>query len=309
MNSLVIGSRGSALALAQTHSIAAQIRALSPGLDVKVKVIKTTGDRLIGSPLFALAEETKGLFVKEIEQALIEGSIDLAVHSLKDLPSELPEGLCLGATPVREEPWDVLVSSRTLSSLEDLPTGARIGTSSLRRKVQLATHRPDLQIEPVRGNIDTRIRKLRENRFDAIVLAAAGLCRLDLEHHISYRFPPEEMVPAIGQGALAIELREKDSAVIRIVNELNHSATRECVLAERAFLEGMGGGCQLPMGAYAVNNQHQSVFFAFLSNPSGTRMIKQTFVGSATDLNVLVERAVDEFRAQGSDRLLGEKLE
>ena len=306
MNSLVIGSRGSALALTQTNSIADQVRNLHPCLDIRVQVIKTTGDRLSQSPLASLAEETKGLFVKEIEEALLAGSIDLAVHSLKDVPTDLPEGLCLGCTPIREEPWDVIVSNHPISSLKDLARRARIGTSSLRRKIQLKSQRPDLKIEPIRGNIDTRIRKLRENQFDAIVLAAAGLHRLGLERHISYRFSADEMVPAIGQGCLAVEIREDDAEVRGILEGLNHLATEECVSAERIFLKAMGGGCQLPMGAFALCDQLQSRFFAFLSSPSGSRIIKQTFVGAVTDLASLVEQAVNEFRSQGSDKILRE---
>jgi hydroxymethylbilane synthase len=255
----------------------------------------------------SLAEESKGLFVKEIEQALLDGSIDLAVHSLKDVPTDLPDGLCLASTPLREEPWDALISNHPLTSLKDLPEGARIGTGSLRRQIQLGFQRPDLQIEPIRGNIDTRIRKLRENQFDAVVLAAAGLRRLNVEQQISYRFSAEEIVPAVGQGCLALEVREKDTAVREIVERLNHRATNDCVFAERAFLKAMGSGCQLPLGAYAVIEQGQSKLFAFLSSPSGSQIIKQAFWGAASELNNMVGNAIREFRAQGSERILGDR--
>ncbi len=306
MNSIVIGSRGSPLALAQTNSIADRLRRLQPALAVAVKVIKTTGDRFATSPLTTLAGDTKGLFVKEIEEELLAGSIDLAVHSLKDVPTDLPTGLCLGAIPEREEPWDALVCEDLISSLSELPRGAKVGTSSLRRRLQLLARRPDLEIVPVRGNIDTRIRKLREGQLDGIVLAAAGLCRLNLGDRISYRFPIEEMVPAIGQGCLALEIREDNDPVLEVIKDLDHSTTRRCVSAERIFLERMGGGCQVPIGAYAVSNPKQSRFVAFLASPSGVRTISHTFLGGPGALEKLVEEAVDSFRAQGSDSLLRE---
>jgi hydroxymethylbilane synthase len=294
------------LALAQTNSIAAAIRVIHPDLEVAVSVIKTTGDKFTASSLSALAEDTKGLFVKEIEEALLAGSVDLAVHSLKDVPTELPEGLCLGVTPEREEPWDALVSNQPLCSLDELPRGAKVGTSSLRRKFQLASLRPDLEIVPIRGNIDTRIRKLREKQFDGIVLAAAGLSRLRISNLFSYKFPVEEMVPAIGQGCLALEVREDNDSVKRLIQSLDHPKTRESVNAERFFLKCMGGGCQVPMGAYTELNQDQAQFFAFLASPRGDRTIKQSYVGRSDRLDDLVEEAVTSFRTQGSESLMKE---
>lgn len=306
MNSLVIGSRGSQLALAQTNLVAGSIRTSHPGLEVAITVIKTTGDRFAASSLSALAQDTKGLFVKEIEEALLAGTIDLAVHSLKDVPTEVPAGLCLAITPEREEPWDAFVSNRPLTSLDEVPPEAKVGTSSLRRKLQLASLRPDLEIVPIRGNIDTRIRKLREGQFDGIILAAAGLSRLGFDDLITYTFSVEEMVPAIGQGCLALEVRENDAPVLRIIKNLDHANTKKSVNAERLFLKRMGGGCQVPMGAYAALSQDKAEFFAFLASPAGDRSIKKSFVGSSVQLNNLVDEAVASFRSLGSDDLMKE---
>jgi hydroxymethylbilane synthase len=279
---------------------------LHPDLQVSIKVIRTTGDQFAAASLSALAEETKGLFVKEIEEALLAGVIDLAVHSLKDVPTQLPDGLSLEIIPARGEPWDALISNRKIQSLDQLPGGARVGTSSLRRKIQLACRRPDLLITPIRGNVDTRIRKLREGTFDAVILAAAGLSRLELSRLITFRFAVEEMVPAIGQGCLALETREGDAAVLETIQDLDHPLTKKCVTVERVFLEKMGGGCQVPMGAYAFLNQEQSRFSAFVASPDGRQVIKHTFVGNVSDLESLVSEAVDFFRARGGDRLLRE---
>lgn len=306
MNSIVIGTRGSPLALAQANSIADQINHLDPDVEVAIQVIKTTGDRFSASPLSKLAQDTKGLFVKEIEESLLDGSIDLAVHSLKDVPTELPEGLRIGVTPKREEPWDAVVSKDPLVSLAELPAGAKVGTSSPRRAIQLAEQRSDLQILPVRGNIGTRIDRLREDGFDAIVLAAAGLRRLKLENLIAFCLTVEEMVPAIGQGCLALETRTEDAGVLKLIKQLDHPDTRECASAERRFLHQMGGGCQFPMGAYAAIDQNQSRFFAFFASPSGSKVLKESFVGGPDELEHLVETAVSSFRAQGSDSFLKE---
>ena len=305
MNSLVIGSRGSQLARAQSNSIAAKIRTHHPDLVVHIKEIKTTGDKFANSLLSTLAGEAKGLFVKEIEEALLEGSIDLAVHSLKDVPTALPEGLCLGATPEREEPWDAFVSTQPVLSLDELAQGARIGTSSLRRKIQLAIRRPDLEIVPLRGNIDTRIRKLREEQLDGIILAAAGLSRLKMDTAIAFRFSADEMVPAIGQGCLALEVREQDSRVMDVIKDLNHSITQACVSAERVFLDRMGGGCQVPMGAYAVIRGNHSEFAVFVASESGKQSIRETFIGKRGELMNLVDEAVNSLLTQGGARLLG----
>ena len=266
-----IATRGSALALAQANMVLAQLRAAFPGELFELQIIKTTGDKLQTASL-ASANLPKGLFTKEIEDALLNGQADLAVHSLKDLPTELPAGLQLGAVSVRVDVRDVLITRRDLalnsqpSTLNSLPPGATVATSSTRRRAQLLDHRPDLNIVPIRGNVGTRLRKLAEQpELHAIVLAAAGLERLHFSHDGSAELsgpdiPPglmasaiavEEMLPCVGQAALGIEIRENDARLERIVAALNHPDTQACVTAERAFLRGMGGGCQMAVGAYA----------------------------------------------------------
>ena len=240
--SLIIGSRGSQLALWQANFIAAELKKL--GTESLIKVIKTTGDHLQTMSLTQAGG--KGLFTKEIEEALLTGLIDLAVHSLKDLPTESPEGLTIAAVPERADPRDAIVGC----SLAQLPRGARVGTSSGRRASQLRILRPDLQIEPIRGNVDTRLRKLKEGQFEAIVLAAAGLHRLGLSHEITEILSPEQSCPAPGQGALGIQTREDDPAR-KICEQLDHLPTRRAVACERTVLATLGGGCQLPLGAFA----------------------------------------------------------
>jgi hydroxymethylbilane synthase len=239
---LKIGSRGSDLALWQARHIAARLSSL--GIDAAIQVIKTTGDHLQTASLVQAGG--KGLFTKEIEDALLNGTVDLAVHSLKDLPTENTPGLLIAAIPEREDPRDALLGAK----LEDLPRGARVGTSSGRRVAQLRLLRPDLRIDPIRGNVDTRIRKLKEGQFEAITLAVAGLRRLGLDHEIAQIFTPFEMCPAPGQGALAVQTRQEGDAAA-ICSRLNHEPTAEAVKCERAVLSALGGGCQLPVGVFA----------------------------------------------------------
>lgn len=306
MKQLTIGSRGSKLALAQTHLVRSLLQREYPTLNVKVRAIRTTGDKLTVTPLSRLAGENKGLFVKEIEEALLDRSIDLAVHSLKDLPTELPDGLTLGAIPRREDPRDALVAGKPLGSLHELPDGSKIGTSSLRRETQLRHLRPDLEIVPVRGNVDTRIRKVETEGLAAVVLAVAGLRRLKLDDHISLVFRAEQMIPAIGQGALGLEVRAGDEEVEELVSRLDDRNTRLAVEAERAFLDVMGGGCQVPMGAYAVVADGRARLAAFVASPSGGQMIRDTVEGSEEDLQSLATRLAREFREQGADAILAE---
>ncbi|MDQ2834548.1 MAG: hydroxymethylbilane synthase, partial [Acidobacteriota bacterium] len=239
---LTIGSRGSHLALWQARHVAGLLE--QAGVETRIEIIKTTGDHLQTASLVQAGG--KGLFTKEIEDALLAGTIDLAVHSLKDLPTETPEGLMIAAIPKREDPRDALAGKR----LKDLAEGARVGTSSGRRAAQLRVLRPDIRIEPVRGNVDTRLRKLKEGQYDAIMLAAAGLCRLGLEGEIAEILSPEVMCPAAGQGALAIETRTGDEAY-EICRALDHAQSFQAVTCERAALSALGGGCQLPVGAFA----------------------------------------------------------
>src|SRR5271157_4756059 len=239
---LTIGSRGSQLALWQSHHIAGCLKAL--GVETRIEIIRTTGDRLQTASLAQAGG--KGLFTKEIEEALLAGQIDLAVHSLKDLPTDSPEGLDLAAIPVRQDPHDALVGF----TLAQLPPGARVGTSSQRRSAQLLLLRPDLVIEPIRGNVDTRLRKVKEGQYAASLLAVAGLRRLGLEQEISQVFSTQEMCPAPGQGALAVQTRAHGEAK-DICCQLDHVATRQAVTCERVLLAALGGGCQLPVGALA----------------------------------------------------------
>jgi hydroxymethylbilane synthase len=258
---MVIGSRGSALALWQARYIAARLESL--GVETRIEIIRTTGDKIQDVPLAKVGG--KGLFTKEIEEALLAGAIDLAVHSMKDVPVELPAGLTLAAIPEREDPRDAIVGA-------SLSAAKKIGTSSLRRAAQLRALR-DVEIETLRGNVDTRLRKLEEGRCDAIVLAAAGLRRLGWEDRIREWIPVEIMCPAPGQGALAIETRVAGEAR-EIARRLDHAETRRAVEAERAFVAVLGGGCQLPIGAYAVLEGGAIHLRAVVASPDGSRLIK-----------------------------------
>ena len=241
---LVIATRGSQLALWQAEHVKACLESLEPGLNISLRVIKTRGDIILDVPLSKVGG--KGLFVKEIEEALLDGSADLAVHSIKDVPMVLPEGLVLGCVPQREICVDCLLSNR-YASLDELPQGARVGTSSLRRQAQLLNLRPDLEILSLRGNVDTRLRKMKEGEYDAIVLASAGLKRLGLSADRMHHFEAASFVPAVGQGALGIECRGDDSEVLELLSRMEHRPTRICVEAERGFLAGLDGGCQVPI--------------------------------------------------------------
>lgn len=304
MKEVVIGSRGSRLALWQANRVKADLEEAHQGLPIRIEIIKTTGDKLTDVALAKIGG--KGIFVKEIEEALLDGRIDLAVHSLKDVPTELPDGLSLSAVPTREDPRDVLVGPTPLDGVEALPPGARIGTGSLRRSVQLLHLRPDLQIQPLRGNVDTRLRKLEEESLDGIVLAAAGLKRLGFAQRITYSFPLAEMTPAIGQGALGIETRARDERVHALLAPLEHAETRACVQEERAFLLAMGGGCQVPMGAHARIEDGSASFLAFVAGPSSGRLVRHTAKGQASDLAGLREAVTDRLLSDGAQSLLDE---
>jgi hydroxymethylbilane synthase len=266
MATLVIGSRGSQLALWQAHYIAARLK--QSGVETRIEIIRTTGDHLQTASLAQTGG--KGLFTKEIEDALLDGSIDLAVHSLKDLPTETPSGLAIAAIPERESPFDAIVGS----TLANLPLGARVGTSSNRRGAQLRILRPDLMIHPIRGNVDTRLRKQKSGEFDAILLAAAGLRRLGLEQEIAEVFLPEQICPAPGQGALAVETRADDEA-FGVCRRLNHAPTEQSVICERTVLAALGGGCQLPVGVFAQPGMQAS---AIVVAPDGSRFLRESAV-------------------------------
>ena len=268
---IVIGSRGSQLALWQARHIAARLEEL--GEQTRIEIIKTTGDKITDVPLAQVGG--KGLFTKEIEEALLAGSIDLAVHSLKDMPAALPAGLTLAAFPKREDPRDALIG-RTLAELR---SGDKVGTSSLRRAAQLHALGLGLAIETLRGNVDTRLRKLDGGQYDAIVLAAAGLRRLGWENRITELLDPAVMCPAPGQGALAIETRDDGRAVQQLAVKLDHAETRAAVTAERALLAVLEGGCQVPIGAYAQLEGSSIHLRAIVASPDGQRVIRDSICG------------------------------
>lgn len=259
MKPLIIGTRGSPLALAQVELVSGYLHQAHPGLEIQRHIIKTSGDKFADVSLATAGG--KGLFTKEIEDQLLAGTIDIAIHSLKDLPTVLPPGLTLGAVPVREDPRDVFIS-KTCRTVDDLPKGAYVASSSVRRRAQLLARRPDLHIEEIRGNVDTRIRKLRESAtLEATILAAAGLNRLNMWPNLTglhcQKLELDVMIPAVGQGAIGVECREADAETRRLLSAIEHADTRACVEAERAFLRSLGGGCQVPFPAYAriVNGQ------------------------------------------------------
>ncbi|MDE3166093.1 MAG: hydroxymethylbilane synthase [Acidobacteriota bacterium] len=292
---LVIASRGSQLALWQAHWVEGQLKAL--GHEVRIEIIKTTGDKITDVPLAKVG--TKGLFTKEIEEALLDGRADLAVHSLKDLPTELPEGLVLAAVPEREDPRDAVVGKR----LDELAQGARVGTSSLRRSAQLRQLRPDLAIESVRGNLDTRLRKLDEGQYDAILLAAAGLKRLGWAGRIAEILETERMCSAVGQGALAIETRAA-GAGFDAVRALDHAATHAAVRAERGVLASLGGGCQVPIGAHATVEGERVRVRAIVASPDGSEMIRGVAEGAIAEAEATGRGLGAELLDRGARRIL-----
>lgn len=307
MRKIVVGTRQSALALTQTGQVVDQLRELCRRLEIdcefEIKKIVTKGDRILDVTLSKVGG--KGLFVKEIEQALLDEEIDLAVHSMKDMPWELPEGLMIGAIPLREDPRDCLIT-REARGLDDLPHGAKVGTSSLRRSSQLQYLRPDLNIESVRGNIDSRLKKLESEGFDAILLAAAGLHRIGWKDRITAYLSPEQSLPAVGQGALCIECRSKDAFVLGLMEHYNDKKTAVAVSAERSFLGRLNGGCQVPIGAYATlreeGGQAEITLTGMVGSPDGKQMLKETMTG--TDPEVLGRKLAEALIAQGADDIL-----
>ena len=275
MARLRIGSRGSQLALWQANHIADLLRAR--GHEVELEIIKTTGDKILDVALAKVG--TKGMFTKEIEEALAEGRVDLAVHSLKDLPTELAPGFEIAAVTTRENPRDVFCS-RKYARIEELPRGARVGTSSLRRQAQLKALRPDLQLYPLRGNVDTRLRKLAEGEYEAIILAAAGLNRLGKTELVKQVIPADVMCPAAGQGALGIEIRAGDSATHQHLAFLDDPAARASTTSERALLKKLGGGCQVPIGAFAEARNGHVLLSAIVAHPDGSKVLRETGEGS-----------------------------
>lgn len=304
VDKITIGTRGSQLAVWQAHWVKSRIEKHYPGLEVAITIISTKGDRVLDVSLPKLGEQGKGLFTKELEDAIFEHRVDLAVHSLKDLPTELPNGLGIGAICEREDVRDALVARAPIKSVSELPERSIIGTSSLRRQAQLLRARPDLVIEPVRGNVDTRLRKLDEGSFDAIVLAAAGLHRLGHVNRITEHLSEDFMLPAVGQGALAIETRADDGVVNEIVNSLDHEATRLACRAERAFLKGLGGGCLVPIAAHATIEGGLIDMTGLVASPDGSEAVRDRQTGPASDAEAIGQRLADELLSRGADRIL-----
>jgi hydroxymethylbilane synthase len=294
-----VGTRQSALALTQTQWVMDRLRKLQPDWEWRVEKILTKGDRILHVTLSKLGG--KGLFIKEIEGALLEGRIDLAVHSMKDLPAEMPEGLAIAAVTPREDPRDCLIS-RSGAGLDELPAGAVVGTSSLRRQAQVLVRRPDLVVKPVRGNVETRLRKLEEGQFDAIVLARAGLSRLGLEDRITEVLTVDKMVPAVGQGALAVQCRGGDESVFRLIRRINDPETEKAVRAERAFLHAFQGGCHLPVAAYAQVEGEKVLLDGLVASPDGRRVLRDRQEGNGAE--EVGCRLAEKLLRQGADEIL-----
>jgi hydroxymethylbilane synthase len=297
----MVGSRGSALALVQTQLTIEKLRALFPKNEFAVMRIQTEGDR---RPEDALAQiGGKGVFTREIEQALLADRIDLAVHSLKDLPTELPEGLIIGAVLERADPRDVLVSRGNLQ-LAELPQAALLGTDSPRRKVQLLAYRRDFRVLSLRGNVDTRLRKLDEGQYDAIVLAAAGLTRLGLQNRVTEYLSLDVMLPAPGQGVLAIEVREGDDRIRELIRPLDHAPTRAAITAERAFLQHLGGGCRVPIAAYAQLAHSQLHIKGLIASEDDTQFFRDKLSGDPALPEEIGRKLAARLMTQGAHKLL-----
>jgi hydroxymethylbilane synthase len=316
MSKLILGTRGSKLALAQSEMIAARLRALHPGLAVELQIISTKGDRVLDVALSAVGD--KGLFVKELEQALLDREVDLCVHSCKDLPSLIPPGLAIAAFPERADPRDVLVVPDTAAGrggLDALRHGAVVGTSSLRRGCQLRALRPDLELRDVRGNVDTRLRKLAEGQYEALVLATAGVVRLGLlgadgrlvsdgAAFRAYPIPADLMLPAVAQGTLAIECRADDAATLAFLAPLDHAPTRATALAERAFLRRLEGGCQVPIAAHATLEGDRVALRGLVGSLDGVAVVRGELAGEPGDAERLGAELAEDLIARGAGEIL-----
>ncbi|WP_322822341.1 hydroxymethylbilane synthase [Chloroflexus sp.] len=313
MARLLLGTRGSALARVQSEWVADALRTAFPSLEVDLRIISTTGDRVLDVALSAVGD--KGLFVKELEHALLAGEVDLCVHSAKDMPTVTPDGLVLAAFPVRVDPRDVLVVRQAGlgTDLASLPAGARVGTSSLRRTSQVRHHRPDLQLTDVRGNVDTRLRKLASGQYDALILAAAGLRRLGLwdgspgaqiGEAVVYPLEPSVMLPAVAQGILAIETRADDEATRTLVESLDNPAARSAALAERALLRRLEGGCQIPVAAHAVVTDTGMYLRGMVATLDGSTLVFAEQTGDPAQAEVLGMAVAEELLARGGDAIL-----
>ena len=305
MKKVTIATRGSQLALWQAEHIKSRLMAQYEGLEVELLILKTKGDIILDVPLAKVGG--KGLFVKEIEEALLAGTADLAVHSMKDVPMVLPEGLTLGAVPEREICTDLFLSEK-YAALEELPQGAKLGTSSLRRQSQALALRPDLEVAMLRGNVETRLRKMKEGQYDAIILARAGVKRLGLGASLQQDLTPPSFLPAVGQGALGIEIREDRPEMRELVAFLDHMPTRLCVTAERAFLRRLDGGCQVPIAAHAVLDGEELVLEALVADPLGKVVFRDTVRCAATleEADAAGQKLAEKLLADGADKILAE---
>ncbi len=306
-NKVVIGTRGSKLALWQAEWVKAELQRMNPGLEIELNKIKTTGDKILDVPLAKVGG--KGLFVKEIEEALLRNEADLAVHSMKDVPTDFPAELHLAVICKREDPRDAFIArsaAPAAKSFRELPPGATVGTSSLRRACQLLSIRPDLRIKQLRGNLETRFRKLDEGQFDAIILAAAGVKRLGWEQRITGVIGPETSLPAIGQGAIGIECRITDRFINDLIAPLNHTETALCVRAERALLKRLQGGCQVPIAAYAVIVDGRLLMDGLVGSVTGDRIIREHLEGKPEDGESVGKMLAETLLSKGADKILSE---
>ncbi|MBR9985210.1 MAG: hydroxymethylbilane synthase [Desulfosarcina sp.] len=301
MGTITIGTRGSQLALWQANWVKEAVNRNHPDLTIELVIIKTKGDKILDVPLAKVGG--KGLFVKEIEEALLDGRIDLAVHSMKDMPADIPVGLCIGAIPEREEPRDVLIT-RSRLPLERLNKGARIGTSSLRRSAQLLRVRPDIRIVPLRGNLDTRLKKLESEALDAIVLAAAGVRRLGLADRITQILDESILLPAVGQGALCIEIRENDSRIAAVVADLDDLPTRQVVMGERMFLNRLEGGCQVPIAGHGHIDENGYTLTGLVCDVDGSHQVKQSQTGPEAQSEQIGRQLAETLLAMGAGEIL-----
>lgn len=300
---ITIASRESALAMWQARHVRQQLQALYPQLEINILGMTTTGDQILDSPLARIGG--KGLFVKELEQALADGRADIAVHSMKDVPMVLPEGFILAATGEREDPRDAFVSNRFMN-LENLPPGSVVGTSSLRRQCQIQARFPSFRIESLRGNVQTRLRKLDEGQYAAIILAAAGLKRLGLGERITALLPTGQSLPAVGQGALGIECRAGRDDLVDLLAPLNHPDTAACVAAERAMSRALAGSCQVPLGGYAEISAGKLGLRGFVSSVDGVRMVRAEVAGKPEDAEMLGQELAQRLIGLGADKILAE---
>ncbi|MDD2833548.1 MAG: hydroxymethylbilane synthase [Methylotenera sp.] len=298
---LIIASRESALAMWQAKHIQSRLQALYPQTEVTILGMTTTGDQILDTPLAKVGG--KGLFVKELETALADGRADLAVHSMKDVPMNLPDGFILAATGEREDPRDAFVSN-DYATLEDLPANSVVGTSSLRRQSQLQARFPHLKIESLRGNLQTRLRKLDEGQYAAIILAAAGLIRLELGNRIRQFIAPEHSIPAVGQGALGIEISASRPDLMAVLAPLNHADTQVCVEAERGMSRTLAGSCTVPLGAYAVCKETQIHITGFVASVDGKQMLIESATGSREHAEALGQKLAHQLIAKGADKIL-----